>query len=417
MMMNEKRKAKMIDRCISAVQSGEWSKEECFQRYPELTADLASIFRISETFNDSSAFEFSENQKRTAKVKLLSELSDRSRIVTKSNSPRYKWQTTKRRFAMGWVLIVTTLLSVLSGTGVVYASGESLPGDILYPVKQWKENVQLLVASDEGDAELFLEFTETRVQEMKALYQQGRFDDLDEVVDGYQNQTQAMEKVMAGVKAENPDEAVRLRTELEQKLQEQARQVQDLLDEESGVNGDQVRDQLRVMLETNSQTRSRINDEEEVFPENEGGETSGEGEITAETADEAIDENTDEAAEETKGNGTQVRNAEFVNASGDEENATFKFKVDNAAQAGVYAELAGIRYACRADGEMIICDIPNAVEKGTLHLHSLGDNSLLYSYSYDYKWLGTKEAGSGGSQNQGTTGGGSHEGGQGGKGK
>ena len=38
---------------------------------------------------------------------------------------------------MTWVIIVTTLLSLVSGAGVVYASNDALPGEALYPVKTW----------------------------------------------------------------------------------------------------------------------------------------------------------------------------------------------------------------------------------------------------------------------------------------
>ena len=417
--MNEKEKARILDRCLSAYLSGEWSRKECLSRYPQVSAELSDLFSLAQKFDEDSSLDFKGNQKRAAKARMLNRLPDREQVVTNSAEPRYKWQIKKRRFAMTWVFIVTTLLSVLTGTGVVYASGDSLPGDMLYPVKQWKENVQLLIASDEGDAELFLEFTEYRVQEMKELMEQGRFDDLDEAVEGYQNQTQAMQQLMAGVNAENPDEAVRLRTELEQKLQGQARQMQELLDEESSAGGDQARDQLRIMLETNDQTRLRINEvvEEEVPGETEDGDDGGDENAGDDDgpADGMSDE-TPEETEETNGNGMQERNAAFVGASGDEQQATFRFQISNAAQLGVYAEMDGSRYSCTADGDVVTCNIPNADGKGTLNLYCLDDNSLLYSYDYDYEWLGTKESGEGGSQNQGSTGGGSSDSGQSGSG-
>ena len=43
---------------------------------------------------------------------------------------------------MTWVIIVTTVISLVSGAGAVYASRDALPGDVLYPVKTWVENFE-----------------------------------------------------------------------------------------------------------------------------------------------------------------------------------------------------------------------------------------------------------------------------------
>ncbi len=416
MKMNEKSKAKIIDRCWSAYKSGELSREECLRLYPDLNDELLDLFKLEGVLKKKVQLDFDHTQKRIIKSRILSQLPDRDQIVTKQTDLRYKLQTTKQRFAMTWVFIVTTVLSILTGTGVVYASGDSLPGDVLYPVKQLKEDVQLLLASDEEDAELYIEFTEIRVQEMKSLMEQGRTEDLDEAVEEYQNQTKAIQQLMANVNADNPDEAIRLRTELELKLQEQAHQMQEMLDEESNANGDQVCDQLRIMLETNTQTRLRIN--QELEDEDPDADTvMDEGDVIAEESGEGSTEEPLEETEDTSGNGMQVKNAEFINASGDEQQATFRFRISNAAQCGVYAEVDGSLYTCSVDGEEVSCDIPDAEDAGTINLYCQADNSLLYSYNYDHDWLGTKDSGGGSGQNQGGTGSGDHDNGQTGKNK
>ena len=78
-----------------------------------------------------------------------------------------------------------------------------------------------------------------------------------------------MTQLLAAVQAQDPDEAIRLRTELEQQLQEQARQMQALLEDEEITNGDQTRTQLQEMLQTNTQTRLRINQTAEDIPDEE----------------------------------------------------------------------------------------------------------------------------------------------------
>jgi hypothetical protein len=416
MMMNENRKAAIVERCLAQVQAGILTKEACLRRYPQLASELNAAFHLTNAFQTADENSALEQELRETKVRLLNQLPDRPALVTKSRLNRYTWQTTKRRFAMTWIIIVSTLLTMLTGTGVVYASSDALPGDALYPVKTLTENVQLALASQEGDAELTLHFIQTRMEEMQQLLAQGRTGDLDEAASGYENQTKSMTQLLAAVQAQDPDEAIRLRTELEQQLQDQARQMQALLDDEETPTGDQTREQLQTMLQTNTQTRLRINQTAEEVPDeelpDEGEDLPDEGEVSAESVEEPVEVN-------GNGNSQQLRSSEFINAGGDEQNATFTFRVTNAAQIGVYAELDGARYACATDGDLVTCNIPNAVEKGTLNLYCLEDNSLLYSYDYNYDWLGTKETGSGdnGQMQQGGSEEGGHDSDSGGSGK
>lgn len=415
-MMNDKQKAALLQRCLEQVRTGKLTQAECLRRYPAIAGELKMAFRISQATPAVEMDSPLESELRMRKASILNQLPDRQEVVTKSKPGRYTWQTHKRRFAMTWIVIFTTLLTLITGTGVVAASSGALPGDALYPVKGLTEQVQLALASDEGDAELTLHFIQTRMEEMQQLLEKGRVDDLEEAASGYQNQAQAMTQLLADVQAQNPDEAIRLRTQLEQELQEQARQMQALLADEGNANGDLIQTRLQTMLETNTQTRLRISQVEDEVPDEElpeeGGDLPAEGDVSVESMEA-------ELPEDTNGNGAQTRSSQFVNASGDVQNATFTFRVTNAQQIGVYAELAGSRYACQADGDLVTCNIPNAVEKGTLNLYCLEDNSLLYSYNYDYDWLGTKEPGPGenGQTQQGGSTEGGHDGDTGGSGK
>jgi len=163
------------------------------------------------------------------------------------------------------------------------------------------------------------------------------------------------------------------------------------------------------MLQTNTQTRLRIHESDQiVIPD---------GTLEEENSEVETTEPGDEATAEPAGNAEQARSSAFVNASGDIQNAAFIFRVANAERMGVYAELAGDRYACAAEGDLVTCNIPNAAANGTLNLYSLADNSLLYSHDYDYDWLGEKWTGEeNGFQVQGEGEGGSQGNGQGGKG-
>jgi len=144
--MNEKRKARIIIKCLDEVRSGNMSREECQQKYPKLAEELRSIFSSSEMLSSIQLPEVDPLYIRKQKIKLMQKLSDRENLVTKSQSHRYMEQehkpNLKRRLKMTWVIIVTTILSLVSGAGAVYASKDALPGDVLYPVKTWVEDFE-----------------------------------------------------------------------------------------------------------------------------------------------------------------------------------------------------------------------------------------------------------------------------------
>ncbi|NSW53780.1 MAG: hypothetical protein HPY85_14860 [Anaerolineae bacterium] len=65
-----------------------------------------------------------------------------------------------------------------AGAGTVYAAQSSLPGDALYPVKIWSEEVRLDASQDpDQDLALHLVFADRRIGEMLALTQQGQAPD------------------------------------------------------------------------------------------------------------------------------------------------------------------------------------------------------------------------------------------------
>jgi hypothetical protein len=93
-------------------------------------------------------------------------------IITQTGSRK-----TKLVFAMkfiGVLLAAVVGLTALGG-GVVWTASDSLPGDLLYPIKLAAEDARLALASASGDqVNLALQFAEERAEEMQALVEAGR---------------------------------------------------------------------------------------------------------------------------------------------------------------------------------------------------------------------------------------------------
>ncbi|MDO9546075.1 MAG: DUF5667 domain-containing protein [Pelolinea sp.] len=383
--MNEKKKTLVISACIENVQSGFMSREQCLLKYPNLADEIRSTLS---TIDIISSITFSEEEKidrRLQKVNLMQKLPDREEFVTKRIDHRYRLHNLKRRFMMTWVVIVTTILSLISGAGAVYASNEALPGDILYPVKMWAENVQLAIAPDDVDMDLYVRFANNRIEEAGELVREGRSEDLGDAVIGYQQRIELLTQAMVHIQAEDPDEAVRLRLELEEKLQAQARLMQSFIEDEEDAEetNDQLCEQIRLMLETNMQLRLRINEVEDVLPE-EPEDLGGDTETALDASALEVTE-----VEEAGKNGNGVPSIEV-----NDENGTLVVGLDGRGGNGVYAEVNGLRFDCVVDGDTATCNMDGAPQQGNANLYDKQTNQLLYSCPFEFEhafdWDGEK---------------------------
>lgn len=358
-------KQRQLDHCLQRIASGEIEFSDCAAQFPEIANDL----RIAIMLSEAARLPVTTQTQRKVKAKVMQNLPDRDVPVTQSKGIRYTGQNMRRRMAMSWIIIVTTLISLITGGGVVYASGNALPGDILYPIKTWVEEVRLAVASNETDAGLHFQFAETRLAEIAALMEEGELDDVEEALGGYENQVQLMAQTMAKVNALDPEEAIRMRTDLQTKLQDQARLMEDWL-ADLGEEELPLQDRIREMLQSNTQLRERINEvnEEPIEGVEDPGEeeTSTEPDMASETTLDSVEESA-----EIKGNIDSNANA-------------FRFDLNGRGQNGVYALISGARYECTLDGDTAVCPAFGAPERGSVQLYDQQTHHLLFTYAYEY---------------------------------
>jgi len=84
------------------------------------------------------------------------------------------------------IIVAIALALVALGGGTAYASQASLPGDALYPVKLGTEQAEMMLPGDAiARAERALSFADRRVEEMSALAEKGRSEDLGLAVEKY----------------------------------------------------------------------------------------------------------------------------------------------------------------------------------------------------------------------------------------
>jgi hypothetical protein len=185
-----------------------------------------------------------------------------------------------------------------------------------------------------------------------------------------------------------------LRTELESRLRIQTRLIESLLTDPVFSEDVQIQERLRIMLETSTQTRLRI---QQVDTPSEASETP---EVTPEVTSEGItDVATTPDPAEKPANQNQNRNmiVDGTDQTLDQNKLYFRFHFNQPIDDGVYAEAGGAHYPCEVVDATVICDVTGLPGQGQLHLYHLATNDLLYMYDYnhdyEYLWLGTKDAG------------------------
>lgn len=211
----------LVDRCLSDIQSGQTTIEECLTRHPEVEGSLEPLLRLAAYSHELMAPDspnpvFVQN----AQIRLLNQI----RTKTQSKQPRKTHPLRMPRlflrpaYALVAILLVFALFT--SGIGVVRASASSLPGDNLYGLKRASEQIQLVMSlSSDGDKRLLLEFVETRMEEVEALLNLERYEDIDEALVGLDENLGALSELDASTEDEEPGSYAHVEEKLEKHIQ------------------------------------------------------------------------------------------------------------------------------------------------------------------------------------------------------
>jgi DNA-binding response OmpR family regulator len=157
--------------------------------------------------------------------------------------------------ATRWALMGVIALSLLSAGMVAQASAGALPGDGMYPFKTALEELQLIAAPGASrEVELHMAFSQAHVMEMSELLAQDRPADLLMAASGLESDLERAGRLLDGLVADDPTEALRLAELMETNL---ARQLGVLTDMRIGAPG-QAGMALDYAIEVSEQEQSRI---------------------------------------------------------------------------------------------------------------------------------------------------------------
>ncbi|MBM4432596.1 MAG: hypothetical protein FJ025_01170 [Chloroflexi bacterium] len=186
----------ILNECLERLATGE-TIDQCLQSYPEQADELRPLLQTALVVKKASAIQPRPEFKARARYQFRSALQE---AASRKSRPVFGWLP-------HWATVTAIVIGILLlGSGVVAASGYSMPDSPLYSLKIATENAQIaLTRSDLGKAELNAKFADRRVTEIVYLANKGydgRIDDVTQRLD--EDLTMLASRTSAGEAAEAP---------------------------------------------------------------------------------------------------------------------------------------------------------------------------------------------------------------------
>jgi len=161
-MMRNKRFDDILNECLDRLLMKGQTVEQCLDSYPEEADKLKPLLQVAMATRRASALQPSPDFRTRARYQFHSALRD---MEAKRSRPFFGWLPQ-------WATVATTVFVCLlvAGGGTVFAAGNSMPDEPLYPMKLATERVRLtLTPSGIGKAELYAELADRRIAEIERM--------------------------------------------------------------------------------------------------------------------------------------------------------------------------------------------------------------------------------------------------------
>lgn len=159
-----------LDECLRALEAGA-GLEAALARYPDLADELRPLLLAAQAARPAEPLRVPRQSETASRARLLA----RAQALRRARPAGPWWGQlwgTLRPAALGLTIL---LAGIFSTAGLVSASAQSVPGDVLYGVKRAAETVQLsLTLNPAARASLEAEFDRRRLSEAEWVAAQGR---------------------------------------------------------------------------------------------------------------------------------------------------------------------------------------------------------------------------------------------------
>ena len=164
-----------LEICLQALEQGA-DLEACLALFPRLADELRPMLETALQARAQAVQDVPVTAMRSGRARVLQHaagLRERNRAAA---VPFWRRAERSGRALRALVTGLTTIILLLSsGTGLVFASSNSVPGDNLYTVKRGWEDVQLaLIVDPKAKSQKESAFEQERIQEIETLYSESR---------------------------------------------------------------------------------------------------------------------------------------------------------------------------------------------------------------------------------------------------
>lgn len=218
-----------LQQCLELILNENRPVEEALRLYPEEVEELGPLIDQALYLQlNSSAFDPDPQFVQVSKQRLLRRLSETQGSIYKPATRNNWWnwllnlgenRTLAVRFAVVMILI---LCLFTGGTGVAFASQNTVPGDSLYGVKIGLEDLTLALTPDQArNAMLNMQYAERRLVEIRTLQEQGRPELVGIALTNYQKHVELATRVMDQVVQKNPAQGAHIASLVQEKIASQ----------------------------------------------------------------------------------------------------------------------------------------------------------------------------------------------------
>ncbi len=179
--------------CLDAIEQGSASFKECLAQYPDQHDLLTELVPLALALRSAAAVKPSLDFRLDARQQLIARLPARRprRMTLRANWATWLGSLKSRGLLAGRAIAILAVF-VFLGASTIVASAQSLPYDVLYPVKRAIEQVRLTLAPDDVSSSLLhLSFATERLDEVERLIDLDRGTETAEALEDFVNQIQA----------------------------------------------------------------------------------------------------------------------------------------------------------------------------------------------------------------------------------
>ena len=189
----------VIDNCLDRLSMGE-TIEDCMASYPEQGVKLKELLETSlSTMAAMSSIQFNSRVKDKSLGKVIN-ISTKHRMTSSSF---FSWKTIFQKPLFAGVTTFLLLSSLAFGATTV--SNNSVPGEPLFLVKSFKENISLMLPQSDMDrAQQHIHLASVRGEEMRILLARNRLQATEEVADKMRYHLNASSGYIGLVASSNP---------------------------------------------------------------------------------------------------------------------------------------------------------------------------------------------------------------------